>query len=637
MHWLSPRTNQPALGGRPRWLALALDQIPASEDEAAQIRGAQIHAIVRLTPVVMTASGLNAIFLLAVLAATATLRPEHWIWALALLVMAVNYFRGQRGGGAPRQRPASRRTIRRAILNGAVLGAIWAVVPAAWFVGAPIQVQLFVACLTAGMMSGGAFVLATVPLAAMSYVALIVGGALFALLQHPSPANLGMTALLASYAAVLVANINWSAALFVDSRLAEAQLRREVAARELAQAQAAHAERMTALGELAGGVAHDLNNILQVVSGSVARIERRPEDRDEVARQAARIKQAVDRGGAISRRLLAFARRDSLHSEPIDTPVLLVEVGELLADVVGPSISIHVDSRNAAGSLLADRQHLETVLLNLAMNARDAMPDGGDLTISAATTVLDRDGDGPRLAAGRYMRLAVADNGAGIDPAHLPHVVEPFFTTKPRGKGTGLGLSMAKGFAEQSGGALSVDSELGRGTTVTLWLPEAAAGLEPRVPSGQPVRPLLEGDGRRVLVVDDDDEVRDGLISSLQDAGFVTLGAEDGDAALGRLDQGAEIDALITDFSMPGINGVDLIYEVHARRPGLPAILLTGHVQDVSIGAFDRLHGEPFALLHKPTPPARVAERLAELIAQSAARPPADLREGPPGVEFRPL
>jgi signal transduction histidine kinase/CheY-like chemotaxis protein len=625
MHWWSPRESQPTVDagsqGRPRWLALALDHIPASEEEAAQIRGAQIHAILRLTPVVMTASCLNSLILLAVLASTSVLKPEHLIWALTLLAMAMTYLRGRFGKGAPQRRPASNRAIRRVILNGAVFGTIWAVVPAAWFVDAPRQVQLFVACLTAGMMSGGAFVLATVPLAAMSYVALMVGGTLFALLQQPTPVNLGITALLASYAAVLFANINWSAALFVDSRLAEGRVRREVAARELAQAQAAHAERMTALGELAGGVAHDINNILQVVSGSVARIERRPENLDEVARQTTRIQQAVDRGGAISRRLLAFARRDSLSSEPIDARVLLAEIGELLADAIGPSISIHIHAGDVAGSLFADRRQLETVLLNLAVNARDAMPNGGDLTFSAASTVLDRDCDDPRLTAGRYMCLAVADTGAGIDPAVLPRVVEPFFTTKPRGKGTGLGLSMAKGFAEQSGGALSVESEPGRGTTVMLWLPEAEASLQPPAdaPARETVRPMLDVDGRRVLVVDDDDQVRDGLMSSLQDAGFATLGAEDGGAALGQLDQGAEVDALITDFSMPGINGLDLIHEVHARRPGLPAILLTGNVQDVTAGAINRLDGEPFALLHKPTPPARVAERLAELIAQSAA------------------
>ncbi|HEY0649304.1 ATP-binding protein [Phenylobacterium sp.] len=623
MHWWSPRASRAtadAPSGRPRWLDLALDRIPADEEEAAQIRGAQIHAIVRLTPVVMTASCVNSLILLAVLASTGTLRAEHLIWAAGLLAMALAYLRGRLGKGAPQRRPASRRAIRRATVNGAVFGAIWAIVPAAWFVGAPLQVQLFVACLTAGMLSGGAFVLATVPLAAMSYVSLLVAGTLFALLQHPSPVNLGITALLTSYAAVLFANINWSAALFVDSRLAEGQVRREIAAREAAQAQAAHAERMTALGELAGGVAHDINNILQVVSGSVARIERRPDNRDEVARQATRIQQAVDRGGAISRRLLAFARRDSLRSEPIDAHGLLTEVGELIADAIGPSIRIHVQAGEGAGSLLADRRQLETVLLNLATNARDAMPDGGDLTLSAAGTVLERDSDSPRLAAGRYVRLVVADTGAGIDPADLARVVEPFFTTKPRGKGTGLGLSMAKGFAEQSGGALSVESEPGRGTTVTLWIPQADASLKPPdTVSRQDVRcPALDGDGRRVLVVDDDEQVRDGLMSSLQDAGFATIGAEDAAAALGQLDRGAQVDALVTDFAMPGLNGLDLIHEVHARRPGLPAILLTGDLQDLAPGAFTRLNGEPFSLLRKPTPPTRVAEQLAELIARAA-------------------
>jgi CheY-like chemotaxis protein len=270
---------------------------------------------------------------------------------------------------------------------------------------------------------------------------------------------------------------------------------------------------------------------------------------------------------------------------------------------------------------------LETVLLNLATNARDSMPDGGDLTISAASAVLERDRDHPRLAAGRYIRLSVADTGAGIEPRHLPRVVEPFFTTKPRGRGTGLGLSMAKGFAEQSGGALSIESAPARGTTVTLWIPQAEANTPPpgEIVVREPVRRPLAADGGRVLVVDDDEQVRDGLMSALQDAGFVALGAESGGAALGQLDQGAEVDALITDFSMPGLNGLDLIREFHARRPGLPAILLTGHVQDVSSGAFDRLQDEPFTLLHKPMPPARVAERLAELMARSAARTPADL------------
>jgi signal transduction histidine kinase/CheY-like chemotaxis protein len=614
--------EEPVPPGLPRWLALALDRVPASAEDAAFIRGAQVHAIVRLSPVVSAATCINAATLLAVLWSSGTLRAQHIVWAVALFVMSLNYLRVRALGRDPALRPGSRRAIRRVVLNGVAYGAIWAVVPAAWFDGAPLRVQLIVACLTAGMMAGGAFVLATVPMAAMAFVAMLVVGSLFALLHPVTAESLGVTALVFSYAAVLVANINWSAALFVDSRLAEGRVRREVAAREQAQARAAHAERMRALGELAGGVAHDINNILQVVSGSAARIERRPENALDVARHAGRIQEAVDRGSAISRRLLAFARRDALREDSIDATALLAEVGELLADVIGPSINIRIAAPDVAGSVLADRRQLETVLLNLATNARDAMPDGGELTISATRISLDEACEARRLARGRYLRLAVADTGVGIQPQDLSRVAEPFFTTKPRGKGTGLGLSMAKGFAEQSGGALEIESQPGRGTTVTLWLPETeAAAPQPAsdVTASDSAAAVHGAAGRRVLVVDDDEQVREGLMSTLQDAGFVTLGAEDARAALGCLDAGARLDAVITDFSMPGLNGLDLIHAAHARRPGLPAILLTGYLGDVPAEAFHSLEGKPFALLLKPAPPARVVAQLADLLTQIPA------------------
>jgi signal transduction histidine kinase/CheY-like chemotaxis protein len=466
------------------------------------------------------------------------------------------------------------------------------------------------------MMAAGSFVLSPIPLAAMAYVLLLAGGAAIALLQSYSPVHLAMTGLLISYVAVLLGNINWGAALFIDSRLAEAQVRKEVAAREQAQAQAAHTERMTALGELAGGIAHDINNILQVVSGSAARIERRVENIQEVARQAQRIQNAVERGSAISRRLLAFARRDSLRAETIEVAALVAEVGELLAHAIEPPIKVQMRIADETGWLLADRNQLETVLLNLATNGRDAMPNGGDLTISAAGAVLEKDSDRLGLHAGRYVSISVADTGTGIDPAILGRVAEPFFTTKQKGQGTGLGLSMAKGFAEQSGGALAITSAPGRGTTVTVWLPEAEAGARPPDIASRTLSSHLDaGAGRRILIVDDDPLIREGLISSFQDLGFVALGAEDAYCALAHLDHDAGIDALVTDFSMPGMNGLDLIHAIRARKPGLPAILLTGHVSEVASEGFDRLRGEPFALLYKPMPPARVAERLAAVMA----------------------
>ena len=597
----------------PRSLAIALDLISADPREAALIRGAQINAIVRLTPLTMAASCLNAVVVLATFSAMGALRPEYWIWAILLFAMAVNFARGWWPRRHAARRTASRRAIRNVIRNGCAYGVLWGVVPAATFPGAPLQIQLFVACLTAGMMSACGFALATVPLAGMACVALLAAGTLFALLQESGPVYLGIIALLVSYTTVLIVNLNWSASLFINSLLAEAELRKEVAAREQAQAQSAHADRMTALGELAGGIAHDFNNILQVVSGGAARIDRHPENRDDVVRQAGRIQDVVERGSAVTRRLLAFARRDALSAEPIDAAALLADLGEMLGHTIDPSIAIHVDVGQTPGCFLADRGQLDTVLLNLATNARDAMPNGGDLTISAVSVMLDQVSEVPRLNAGRYLRTTVRDTGVGIDAATLPRVAEPFFTTKPRGKGTGLGVSMAKGFAEQSGGAFAIASEPGRGTTVTLWLPQAEDGVAPL--SKDSAHQAAIGAGRRVLVVEDDELVREVLMNSLEDAGFVTLGAENAASAIARLDQGSGVDALITDFSMPGMNGLDLIHEVHARRPSLPAILLTGHVNDVDV---HKLQAEHFTLLLKPMLPALVAERLAALMAEAA-------------------
>src|SRR5262249_21000823 len=221
--------------------------------------------------------------------------------------------------------------------------------------------------------------------AGMSYVLLVGAGAFVALLQEQSPVYLGLTALIAVYAAVVIVNLNWIAFLFISHFLAEAQVQKEVAARERAQAQAAHAERMFALGELAGGIAHDFNNVLQAVAGQAESIERRTDDTQEVRRRARVILEASERGGSISRPLLAFARRDILSSEPVDLAGVLKGLCELLTHPFGSEIVIHSETEAGLGAVLADKAQLEAVLLNLATNARDAMPNGGNLTFSAAS------------------------------------------------------------------------------------------------------------------------------------------------------------------------------------------------------------------------------------------------------------
>jgi signal transduction histidine kinase len=477
----------------PSALAIALGIAQADPEFASQIRGAQISAIVRFTPVAITASCLNAVIILATFAYVGRLRPALWIWASLIFTMALYYCRNLlRGRKYGAERQASQRAVRRAILNGGVFGALWGMVPVITFPHAPLEIQLLVGCLTAGMMSAGGFVLATVPLAGVSYVGLVAAGAFFALLQDGSAIYVGLAALMVVYTVVVVLALNWIAFLFVNLLLAEARIRKEVAARERAQMQTAHAERMTALGELAGGIAHDFNNILQAVGGYAAVIHRQPEKMDIVRLRAQGILDTVERGDSISRRLLAFARRDNLRAEPVNVGDLLVNVRDLLMHALGQTIVIDAACASPTLCVLADRGQLETVLLNLGTNARDAMSAGGRLTIFAATESRDHDLGIRHLEAGRYVRITVADTGSGMDSATLDRAAEPFFTTKPRGKGTGLGLSLAKGFAEQSGGAFDIFSELNRGTTVTLWLPQVDADFGGTPNSGMMSPPVTE-------------------------------------------------------------------------------------------------------------------------------------------------
>jgi signal transduction histidine kinase/ActR/RegA family two-component response regulator len=496
------------------------------------------------------------------------------------------------------------------------------VVPILIFPGAPALVQLLVGCLTAGMMGAGGFVLATVPLAGVAYVLIVGAGAFIALLQNAAPVYLGLTAVLVVYSVVVIVNLNWMAFLFISHFLAEAQVQREVAARERAQAQAVHAERMIALGELAGGIAHDFNNVLQVISGQAELIERCPETPREVLRRLTHLlRQAAERGGSIGRRLLAFARRDILEIEPVDLAGVLKGLRDLLGRPFGSDIDIRIETEPGLAAVLADKAQLEAVLLNLAANARDAMPNGGELTFSAAGETVAQERDDPILKAGPYVRISVADSGTGMDPATLRRATEPFFTTKPVGKGTGLGLSIAQGFAQQSGGALSIRSEPGRGTVVSMWLPKAE-GVAPPLQTARHTREPAADPGPKplVLVVDEDGFVRDGIMASLEGAGFAAEGAAGAAEALACFDREEAVDAVITDFYMPGMSGLDLIREVQKRYPALPAIPLTGHVGDIAVAPVARALGSPVIVLQKPVATIELAERLTAAIASRRDR-----------------
>jgi signal transduction histidine kinase/ActR/RegA family two-component response regulator len=393
------------------------------------------------------------------------------------------------------------------------------------------------------------------------------------------------------------------------------QRKQNEAALATARARAAHAERMQVLGRLAGGVAHDFNNILQTVQGSASLIARRAADPGSVRRFARMILDATHRGASITRRLLAFARRGELHAEPIEVAALLSGLRDVLSHTLGRHITVELHLTDGVPPLLADKGQLETVLVNLANNARDAMQDGGTLNFIATVEVVNASPAAlSDLPPGRYIRLSIADTGSGMDEATLARALEPFFTTKPQGQGTGLGLSMAKGFVEQSGGALSIESTLGQGTTIHLWLPATTRMETPPAPPERSTSPR-EDSGRRILLVDDEATVRETLAEALEDAGYAVLLASGGAEAIDILKSDAAIDVLVTDLSMPGIDGLAVIRKARTYRPDLPAILLTGyagHGAQLAVGG--SLQGA-FTLVRKPVTAAQLADRIEALLA----------------------
>jgi PAS domain S-box-containing protein len=396
----------------------------------------------------------------------------------------------------------------------------------------------------------------------------------------------------------------------------EQRVREEMAAREDAQQRAAHAERMQALGQIAGGIAHDFNNVLQAVAGGAALIERRPNDQDRVLRHARMIADAAKRGASITSRLLAFSRRGDLHAESLDPGKLLHDMAEVLTHTLGGSVVCKAHVAPGLPPMLADRGQLETVLVNLATNARDAMPTGGVLTMTADAENVTAASPHPiGLPPGRYVRIVVSDTGSGMDGAVLARVTEPFFTTKETGRGTGLGLAMAKGFVEQSGGVLSIDSIPGQGTNVTLWLPQAAEPAKPASAAAAAPASQAEPGRPRVLLVDDDAVVRDVLAASLDDAGYIVLPAESGPDALSRLTAGDRVDIIVSDLTMPGMDGLVLIRMAQEQRPGLPAVLLTGYAGDGAALAVGGALSGKFSLLRKPVSGSQLVDRINALLA----------------------
>ncbi|ARP88150.1 response regulator [Bordetella genomosp. 9] len=383
------------------------------------------------------------------------------------------------------------------------------------------------------------------------------------------------------------------------------RLMKEIRERERTQSALVQSQKMEAIGQLTGGLAHDFNNLLNVIMGSVELIQRTSPD-ERARRLAANAKQAVERGAKLTAQLLAFSRSQNLDLRPTDVNELLAGMRELLGLSLGPTVRVLTEFAPDVPKAIADANQLELAVLNLCLNARDAMPSGGVVTLSTAVRQTP-EGD---LPAGRYIVIAVKDTGSGIAPETLSKVFDPFFTTKPVGKGTGLGLSQVYGIARQSGGTARIASEQGRGTVVEIWLtPADPAALDNEPPA------LAEDKGgaapANVLVIDDDPSVRNLIVECLQILGYEVRQAADGEAGL-KLLQEQPPDLLMVDFIMPKLNGAEVIERARSLVPDLPVILATGYADAQVSGTIlehERVLQKPFNL-----------DQLAAMVAEALQR-----------------
>jgi CheY-like chemotaxis protein/nitrogen-specific signal transduction histidine kinase len=396
-----------------------------------------------------------------------------------------------------------------------------------------------------------------------------------------------------------------------------AELMAEVGVRREAEERLRHSQKMDAIGQLTGGVAHDFNNILTVITGAIEILAEAVAKQPKLAAIVRMIDDAAARGAELTGQLLAFARKQPLRPRSTDINALVTDMLRLMRPTLGASIEIESKLKADAWTALIDESQLRAAILNLAINSRDAMPSGGKLTVETGNVALDQSDVAAYadVRPGPYVMIAVSDTGTGIPAAIHDQVFEPFFTTKEAGKGTGLGLSMAYGFIKQSGGHIRIDSEEGQGTSIKLYLPRAER------PAGRPrdiaPAPAVQGGGETILLVEDDTLVRQYAVTQLTSLGYVTLTAANGADALAMVDRGAAFDLLFTDVIMPGnMDGRHLADEMIKRRPRTKVLYTSGYVRNPS--AHDQRLDPGAVQLNKPYRRVDLARKIREVLDDGA-------------------
>ncbi|MGE0257858.1 MAG: ATP-binding protein [Alphaproteobacteria bacterium] len=500
---------------------------------------------------------------------------------------------------------------RLATATSLLAGLSWGVGGVLLYPAVPIPGQVFLTMVIGGMCAGAVVVNASYlpALLAFLWAATLPMAICFVVEGAATDSALGAMIVVFSAALSLAGrHLNRTVVktirLRVDLDDANRRLRAEIAEHRTTEEALRQAQKLEAVGQLTGGIAHDFNNLLTIIISNLTLAGARSGKCPAVLPLLNAAMQSAERGATLIQRLLAFARKQSLEPQPLDIFALVCGIEEMLQRTLGPQISLRISEEGRAAPAQVDGNQLELAILNLTINARDAMPDGGAVGVTVMNRAAGTDAP-PELAPGDYVVLSISDDGVGMDEATLAHAFDPFFTTKDIGAGSGLGLPMVQGFAAQSGGAVRIRSDPGQGATVELWLPRADA--PPVVKSPARSEPALGRAAATVLLCDDDDGVRSALADYLRSLEYVVDEASGADAALRILATRDDVDLLIIDYAMPEMNGLEAIQQARLRRPDLQTLMITGHAAIPS--SLD------VPVLHKPFTLNEFGRRTAELLA----------------------
>ena len=587
--------------------------MPTNEVSIA-LRTEQLRAVFRQLPISLAVNLVNAA-LTAIVLSTIGTRPFLLIWfSLVALVTAgrgILWRRYRRSViGSERDHIWSRL----AVWGSLLAGSCWGFGGMLLFPIVSTSGQIFLTFVIGGMCAGTVVLNAShLPtlLAFLLSASLPIAARFFAE-GTTADSTLGVMIVVFAIALSLAgAHLNrfFTEAMRLRFELNEANLRlqAEMAEHRATEAALRQAQKLEAVGQLTGGIAHDFNNLLTVVIGNLVLASGRAGDNSNILPLLQSALRAAERGVALIQRLLAFARKQRLDPRSVDLGALIAGIEELLQRTVGPAIRLEITTDAGLAPAHVDANQVELAILNLGINARDAMPAGGTLRISLHNRRADI-GSPSELPPGDYVLVSITDTGTGMDEATLAQAFDPFFTTKEIGSGSGLGLPMVQGFAGQSGGAVRMRSKLGEGTTVELWLPRA---VEPPLKSSDANQSGLSvpQSTATVLVCDDDHDVRRFLSELLKSDGYIVYEASSPEGALRILEDGATVDLLIVDYALPGINGLEIIRQTSHRQPSLKTLLITGDagaVNDGSVGA---------PLLRKPFRPIEFSQAVAAILA----------------------